>query len=327
MKHTLTLLAVLTLLLAMPTTSFAQQPATTFHYQPPDTFFGDPIPFYHDGVHHVFYLHPKDGLDWHHLTSRDLVHWEDLGSAIDVDENDSLIATGSIVEHGGLFHAYLQRADSDFAEHVYGGCMALPRELYLAEDGSVAIRLVPEVVAACREDATAGKGASVFASAKGDVVTAGQDAVTLAAKTGATVLAVWKKAPADFFLTADIRLAPGATLHLLLRGNEQTTHPGREHPSALDDSYVLTLDAHSRQIVLFRQNAWNRVPALRTRQLRLPTDRTCKLHVMLHGDVLEAFVDDRISLCARMQLPSGAFALLARDGRVSLSNLRITQLP
>ena len=35
--------------------------SATFHFQPPDSFFGDPIPFYHDGVHHVFFLHGKIG--------------------------------------------------------------------------------------------------------------------------------------------------------------------------------------------------------------------------------------------------------------------------
>ena len=69
------------------------------------------------------------------------------------------------------------------------------------------------------------------------------------------------------------------------------------------------------------------MPAIRTQPLVIPTDRPCKLYLMLHGDVLEAFVDDRISLCARVQLPTGALALLARDGQVSLDNLRITQLP
>jgi hypothetical protein len=49
--------------------------------------------------------------------------------------------------------------------------------------------------------------------------------------------------------------------------------------------------------------------------------------VMLHGDILEAFVDDRISLTSRVQLPAGALAVLARDGNASLDNVRITQLP
>ena len=488
-----------------PSAAAAKVTPITFHYQPEGTFFGDPIPFYHAGVHHVFFLHPRKGLNWNHLASRDLVHWEELPPAILADEEDRMIATGSIVEKEGVFHAfyttecardtgpgrpsvrvatsrdlirwnkepgppllllkrdvpaigtydpftnwrdphvfwnpkagqwwlaiaahertdppypyagavalatspdlrnwtvrrepllatreimasecpdvfpfgdgwamvyytdttrirlahnpagpwrrpandvpwglhfqagktefdgkrriihaYLQRADSDFAEHVYGGCMALPRELFLDEHGAVATRLVPEVIAACREDVTAGEGGTVFTPAKKDPVTAGQNTITLAPKTGATALAVWKEAPADFFVTADVNFSPGSTLNLLLRGNENEQHPGRAGPNPLDDSYVLSLDAHNRHVTLSRQNAWNRMPALRTQPLDLPTHRPCKLHLMLHGNVLEAFVDDRISLCARIQSPGGALALLARDGRVSLNNLRITRLP
>ena len=50
---------------------------------------------------------------------------------------------------------------------------------------------------------------------------------------------------------------------------------------------VLTLDAHTRKVTLTHQHAWNRMPALRTQPLDLPTDRPCKFHLMLHGDVLE----------------------------------------
>jgi len=509
MKHTTYITVLLGLAFCQWLGGLKAEEATTttatFHYQPDSAIFGDPIPFYHDGVHHVFYLHSKKSLDWYHLASRDLVHWEELPPAILADENDRMIATGSIVEKDGVFHAfyttasrkdegpglpsvrvatsqdlvqwakepgppllllkrdvpavgtydtlahwrdphvfwnpgakqwwlaiaahektsigypyagavalatstdlrkwtvspepllstreivasecpdifpfgdgwamvyytdttrirladdprgpwrrppndvpwglhfqagktefdgrrriihaYLQRTDSDYAAHVYGGCMALPRELHLDEHGAGGTRLVPEVIAACRDDATAGQGCQVFNASTTDPVKTTHDAITLASQSGAAAMAVWQNAPADFFLTADVRFAPGATLSLLLRGNPQEKHPGRVKPNPLDDSYVLTFDAHTRQVTLSRQNAWNRMPVIRTQPLDLPTDRPCKLHLMLHGDVLEAFVDDRISLCARLQLPTGALALLARDGQVSLDNLRITQLP
>ncbi|MCP5114207.1 MAG: hypothetical protein GY953_25540 [bacterium] len=205
--------------------------------------------------------------------------------------------------------------------------MALPREFYLDQNGAVATRLVPEIIAACREDATAGMGSKVFNAAKTDPVRTSRDGITLVPKPGAATMALWKDAPADFFLSADVQLTPGATLSLLLRGNSQETHRGREKPNPLDDSYLLTIDTHTAQVTLSHQNAWNRMPAIRTQPLELPADRPSKLHLMLHGDMLEVFVDDRISLCARVQLPTGALALLARDGQVSLENLRITQLP
>jgi hypothetical protein len=117
-----------------------------------------------------------------------------------------------------IIHAYLQRADSDYAEHVYGGCMPLPRELFLDKNGEVGTRLVPEVVAACQKDATAGKGAAVFVPAQGDPATLVENTITLAANPGTTALALWKEA-SDFFFSADVHLSHGSTLSLLLRGH------------------------------------------------------------------------------------------------------------
>ena len=187
--------------------------------------------------------------------------------------------------------------------------------------------MVAEIIVACEKDATRGNGGAIFTPEQVDRVALGHNKITLAAKTGATALAVWEAAPADFFLSADVTLAPGTTLSFLLRGNPQDKHPGRSQPSPLDDSYALTLDGHTQQVILHRNKTWGRMPVMRCQTIEFPVDRPFKIYLMLHNDVLEVFVDDRISLCARMQLPTGALALLARDGRVSLDNLRITKLP
>ena len=499
------ILTILASLLLIHGAFAAEPPQVTLHYQPPGAYFGDPIPFYHDGVHHVFYLHNQDGMHWYHLASRDLVHWDILPPAILADENDRMIATGSIVEKDGLFHAfyttldrkdsgpglasvrfatsrdlitwtkksgepllllkrdvpavgtyetskhwrdphvfwnprakqwwlaiaahentsiaypyagavalatspdlrkwtvqprpliatregpasecpdvfpfgdgwamiyyadttririadtlegpwrrpendppwglhflagktefdgrrriahaYIQRADEDFAKHVYGGSMALPRELYLDEQGRVATRLVPEIIAACKDDATSGRGAAVFTPVQEDSVSRDRGTITLATETGRTAMALWKDAPADFLLTADVTLTADATFSLLLRGNPNNPQPGKTPSNVLEDYYSLSLDAHTNLVTLKRPDVWNRMPALRTQSLHLPTTRPVKLHVMLHRDILEAFVDDRISLTSRVQLPTGGLALFARDGSVLLENFRITQLP
>ena len=502
MTHIHTFLASL---LLFQTAFAAEPPQVALHYQPPGTYFGDPIPFYHDGVHHVFYLHSEDRMHWYHLASRDLVHWDVLPPAILADENDRTIATGSIVESDGLFHAfyttfpsnengpglasvrvatsrdlikwtkepgepllmlkrdvpavgtyetaknwrdphvfwnrqakqwwlaiaahentsiaypyagavalatstdlrswtvqpepllatregpaaecpdvfpfgdgwgliyyadttrirvadspagpwrrpgndppwglhfqagktefdgrrriahaYIQRADEDFAKHVYGGCMALPRELYLDDKSRVATRLVPEIIAACKSDTTKGRGASVFVPVQGDPVSGDRETITLAAGIGCSAMALWKDAPADVFFSADVTLAADSSLSLLLRGSELGQPTASPAGNPLEDYYALALDAHTNQVTLKRPDVWDRMPALRTQPLDLPTTRSFKLHVMLHGDILEAFVDDRISVTSRVQLPGGAFALLARDGSVSLENVRITKLP
>ena len=504
-------------LLLLPSLFFALSahgaPGATFHYQPAGAIFGDPVPFYHDGVHHMFYLHRSvdaagkftSALDWYHLTSRNLVHWEELPPAIRADANDRQIATGSIVERDGLFHAFyttarvgdtgpgtasvrvatskdlttwtkatgepllllkrdvpavgtydtsthwrdphvfwnprakewwlaigahekltprypyagvvalaaspdlqkwtvrpepllatrdgvaaecpdifpfgrgwalvyytdttrvrlsdtpggpwrrpandapwglhfhagkthfdgqrriitafVPRVASDFTEPEYGGVMTLPRELYLDEQGAPAVRLVPEIIAACRDDATGGKNSAVFNAIPGGQVTAIAENMTFSAAAGGTAIAAWSDAPADFFLSADVTLEPGATLTLLLRGTKQAKPQGRTQPSSLDDSYGLTLDPLNGLVTLRRHDGWNRMPLLRNQTVGLPVGRPFKLHVMLHGDVLEAFVADRISISARVHLPGGALAVVARDGAARLSSLRLSHLP
>ena len=62
------------------------------------------------------------------------------------------------------------------------------------------------------------------------------------------------------------------------------------------------------------------------RSMEIPKKRSFKLHVMLHGDVFEAFLDDRVAMGSRVQIPKGSLAISARDGRVELEGLKITHL-
>jgi sucrose-6-phosphate hydrolase SacC (GH32 family) len=493
----------------------AAEPSAKFHYQPDGAVFGDPIPFQHGGIWHVFYLRRAidsagaflagSALEWYHIASHDLVHWKELPPALLADETDRMIATGSIVEKDGVFHAFystrnhaekgpglaavrvatsrdlvtwtkqpgepllllkrdvpalgtyesdphfrdphvfwnpqakewwlaiaaqqkldppypyagavavatssdlrkwmmrrepmlasrespasecpdvfpfgkgwaliyyadttrirlaeilngpwhrpandapwglhlhaaktmsdgnrriligfIPRVASDYAEHKYGGVMALPRELYADEKGRPAVRLVPEVMAACQDDATAGQGPRVFVPAKPDPVSVTETALTFAPKAGESALANWIAAPADYFLTTDLMLSEGASLTLLLRRNQKAKQPGSGPGVSLDDSYALTLDARNQVVTLRRHDGWNRMPNLRSQTVALPTGRPVKLHLMLDGNVLEAFVDDRISISARVQLATGGLTLLARDGTVQLRQLRIARLP
>ena len=77
---------------------------------------GDTIPFYWDGVFHVFYLervaddtHDRVETDWHHISTTNFVDFEDHGVAISrggSDDADFSAATGSVVRVGDEFHAY-----------------------------------------------------------------------------------------------------------------------------------------------------------------------------------------------------------------------------
>ncbi|MCA9416441.1 MAG: family 43 glycosylhydrolase [Candidatus Omnitrophica bacterium] len=78
------------------------------HFQPEETVLGDVIPFFWEGIYHIFYLR---GSGWGHISSKDLVHWEELPNAIESGQEADApdrenCWTGSIVEHGGVFHLF-----------------------------------------------------------------------------------------------------------------------------------------------------------------------------------------------------------------------------
>lgn len=79
----------------------------TLHFRPDSGVVGDIIPFYWKGVYHVFYL---KGAGWGHLTSQDLVRWEELPDALEKGPDGAPDAencwTGSIVEKNGVFHLF-----------------------------------------------------------------------------------------------------------------------------------------------------------------------------------------------------------------------------
>ncbi|MCK5441687.1 MAG: hypothetical protein KAJ23_07345 [Maribacter sp.] len=471
-------------------------PDIRFHFQPDSAFFGDPIPFYHEGVHHVFYLEPykksdgtRGGHSWAHIASLDLVTWKPLPPAIVPDESEPFIATGSIVEKGGLFyafyctttgkekdrvtcvatshdlitwtkspknplislnndvpkdvyetnsvwrdphvfwnpearqwwmamaaeektdgvlgsagavayatssdlinwtverkpmlldrdgiagecpdifplgkgwamiyypnktrirladspkgpwrrpkndapsglhfnagktefdgnryiwHAYLERLSKDYDKHKYGGVMALPRELYLDESGDPAVRLVHEVIKACNKDATNGLGAKVFYPLLKSDVQSTNKSLILKAGAGDHTLVLWKDAPTDFFLTTDVTMEKDGLLTLFFRSTPK-----------IDDSYVLKIDALNSKVSFHHWTGWNRKSPMNARSMKIPSTRSFKLHVMIHGDVLEAFIDDRIAVGSRIQIPEGSLAISARDGSVELKNMKITHL-
>ncbi|WP_434316092.1 GH32 C-terminal domain-containing protein [Leifsonia sp. P73] len=81
----------------------------SFHLSPAAHWMNDPQrPFRLGGLWHFYYLYNKDyptgnGTEWRHLTSPDLVHWTDRGTAIEKYTNGlGDIETGStVVDHDG----------------------------------------------------------------------------------------------------------------------------------------------------------------------------------------------------------------------------------
>ena len=93
-----------------------------------DFFLGDCMPFWHDGIFHLYYLLDEGhrqglgglgGHQWAHTTSRDLINWQHhpLALAIDADWEGS-ICTGSVFFHDGTFHAFYATRKPDWSQHL-----------------------------------------------------------------------------------------------------------------------------------------------------------------------------------------------------------------
>jgi beta-fructofuranosidase len=85
-------------------------------YKPDDGWAADFIPFFHDGVFHLFYLKDYrdkercgEGTPWFHISTRDFVEFTDHGEALPrgtVHDQDLYVFTGSVYAHGGRFHIF-----------------------------------------------------------------------------------------------------------------------------------------------------------------------------------------------------------------------------
>ncbi|MBE6870917.1 MAG: DUF4975 domain-containing protein [Ruminococcaceae bacterium] len=76
------------------------------YYRAPEGNCGDFIPFYWDGVYHLYHIF---GTNWRHITTTDFVNFEELGVTIEgsgAGTRDEAVFTGCVLEHDGLFHMF-----------------------------------------------------------------------------------------------------------------------------------------------------------------------------------------------------------------------------
>ncbi len=96
-------------------------------YRPSSGWVGDVIPHFHDGEFWLFFLHdrrdPSLGTPWRVVRTRDFVHFEDGGVAIDSggpEAEDFNVYTGSLVVHEGRTHLFYTAQNPEHRDPVTG---------------------------------------------------------------------------------------------------------------------------------------------------------------------------------------------------------------
>jgi len=117
-----------------------------YHYKPEDGYFGDPIPFFWNGVYHLFYLkaplepkrHGADFSCYEHISTTDFLQWKEHPVVIEPKDNspDAMGCwTGSIIEKDGLFYLFYTGHNGRHPTEPQTVCVATSRDLDHWEKG------------------------------------------------------------------------------------------------------------------------------------------------------------------------------------------------
>ena len=93
-----------------------------------NTNVGDCMPFYHDGIFHLFYLFDRrhhrskwgyGAHQWAHASSTDLINWTHHPLAIPITEEfEGSICTGSVIFHQGMYYAFYATREPNVGEYI-----------------------------------------------------------------------------------------------------------------------------------------------------------------------------------------------------------------
>lgn len=98
-------------------------------FRPPAPYFaGDCMPFFHDGVFHLFYLLDENhhqglgglgGHQWAHASTRDLHIWQQHPLALAIEQDwEASICTGSVFWHAGAYYAFYATRRPDWTQQL-----------------------------------------------------------------------------------------------------------------------------------------------------------------------------------------------------------------
>ncbi|MCS7187532.1 MAG: family 43 glycosylhydrolase [Armatimonadetes bacterium] len=200
--------------------------------------------------------------------------------------------------------------DSDFGARQWGGHMALPRELVPQPDGSLAVKLPEEFESWQAENANSLQFRSCEPLCGSWQLE--NDAATANSPNGVSVLRC--DVPADFFLSVTA-IPKGETVEfgfLLRMGN------GKGHKIVIDKN----------RVALMRWSSWGDVEPKLSRPINWRDCEPLKIHLIVHGSIVEVFVGDKVSLAGRIYEPKrGWLGIHVANGEVELRSAKISPLP
>ena len=198
----------------------------------------------------------------------------------------------------------------DGGGRLWGGALSLPRELRLDEQGAMCVSPAAEVMGKLAP--LARPRLADLCPAMGEWQAKGTQATALADE--GDCLAVLGEMPDDYAVELNLRLSKGARAGIVARLSEGG-----------DKGYMVTLDHSRGRLAFSRWENWREGRPLYERPLHIAAGRAHHCCVFVEGTVLEAFVDGRTALSARIyDFAGGGLGLYATGGRATFSKLRVS---
>lgn len=199
-----------------------------------------------------------------------------------------------------------------------GGPLAVPRQWEFHNDGSITLRPATEILHAMRGAPAGSRNPLDGAKTQAGQweLSGGNSARSLHASGGTLLL---PDPPADFYFEADVTFASKQMdCHLLLN-----VDPG------LKRGYQLSLHPDRDLVTLRPLSYWDGVSTrvLEMQSVSLEPNRPIKLRIFRSGPILEAFIDDKVTLTHLLyKHGDGHLAFEFRDGPGTFANILFRRL-
>ncbi|MEI6520347.1 MAG: GH32 C-terminal domain-containing protein [bacterium] len=204
--------------------------------------------------------------------------------------------------------------ESEDGDWQYGGPLAIPRQLQFLPDGSVAEKAIDEMISTIQKLPNPGNPVADAEPLVGRWNLQERQVACLS-DSGGTLL--FPSVTADCYLDFDLILNhKSSDFHLLLRTGAE-----------LLNGYQLSLHPTTSQISLRQISEYDIDRVMVNRHFDLPIGSPIHLRAFLKGDILEVFINEHVSLTARLySYKDGQAGIEFRDGSGIVKNIQWREL-